>query len=435
MTHTPLIDRSSGQLAAMHRVMGMRWMMAFAMMVGCSVSVPPSPPGTDASDATSDASFDAASESSEDATTHNDATSASEGPDSVPTVSLDAFDGSDAPHDNDDAPDSEISDAESPDTLNPDSQAPDTANPDSQAPDTLNPDSQAPDTLSPDSQAPDALSSDTQASDTANPDATAGPPVGPAPTSFDHNLVDAGAISELLNLHQLAATTSVLIANRLFKLGDATCPGALQTTPQLVAADLAKPCTLTTSTAKLALSGRLAFAQPNLCKGSKLTTSTIVAQNFELVGHNNGAQVDIGLDLTYQSTPNLTAWTGRTRFTAVPSSWIPSTAKILTGADFTGWAVTTSGVAKTGRLFSGTYTLASKGTAKLTTEKPLITGATAQGCYKPTSGRLRFTGAVDAVVTFDGKGSCADPTWTRAGKAMGTVKLPFWSVFTLCGSG
>ncbi len=281
--------------------------------------------------------------------------------------------------------------------------------------------------------AADSSGADASAGDAAGADSAGSGLLGPPPAQLSHPLATAADVVELLNLHQLAATTSLHIASRLFKLGDATCPGAATVTQDWISADLAKPCTITTSAASLTLAGRLAFAQPNICKGSKQTLSTILAEGFTLSGTVAGKAVSIALELSYQATPQLTTWTGHARYTSVPSSWIPSTHGILEGTEVWGWAVAAAGDAASGRSLSGVLLRAGAGSAKVVTDKPLLSGAMAQGCFKPTSGQLRVVGAVDVMITFKGQGTCADPTWTRAGKPMGSLKIPFWSSLTLCG--
>jgi hypothetical protein len=122
-------------------------------------------------------------------------------------------------------------------------------------------------------------------------------------------------------------------------------------------------------------------------------------------------------------------------FGAAPNNWFLNVWTWLQGVDVQGWDVKWLGdYGVNGALWTGVLDVAGEGSVQFTTPQKVLTAETASGCYVPNKGQVVLHGAVDAVVTFDSKGVCAHPTWTRAGVEMGELKLDFWGSLTLCGA-
>ena len=160
---------------------------------------------------------------------------------------------------------------------------------------------------------------------------------------------------------------------------------------------------------------------------------------FKIVGTLVGAPIDLMFDLVYQNdtVAGVTerSWTGSAHFGAAPNNWFLNVWTWLQGVDVQGWDVKWLGdYGVNGALWTGVLDVAGEGSVQFTTPQKVLTAETASGCYVPNKGQVVLHGAVDAVVTFDSKGVCANPTWTRAGVEMGELKLDFWGSLTLCGA-
>ncbi len=270
-------------------------------------------------------------------------------------------------------------------------------------------------------------------------DSLAGDAAAGAPTTFTAPLASADQIRRLFNLHQLAANQSLFVADKLYGLGDASCPGVQTATVQSVKGLLEKTCAIVGSGKDIQLDGRMEFEVPNVCKGSTSKLYAIETKAFQVLGTLNGAPIDLAFDLVYQSDTvagvTTRSWTGSAHYGAAPNNWFLNVWTWLQGVDVHGWDVQwlgDSGV--NGALWTGVLDVAGEGSVQFTTPQKVLTAETASGCYVPNKGQVVLHGAVDAVVTFDSKGVCANPTWTRAGVEMGELKLDFWGSLTLCGA-
>ena len=113
----------------------------------------------------------------------------------------------------------------------------------------------------------DTVVTDTVVTDKVVTDASATDTAQGAPTTFTSQLANANQIRRLFKLHQLAANQSLFVADKLYSLGDATCPGLQTATIQSVKGVLEKTCSIVGSDKDISLDGRMEFEVPNVCKG------------------------------------------------------------------------------------------------------------------------------------------------------------------------
>ncbi len=262
--------------------------------------------------------------------------------------------------------------------------------------------------------------------------------VGPGPTlPTSHPLATTEDVARMFHLHQLGSSAVRQIVLRQHDVGDEACPGPQTWSGSTVSGALVGPCQLDAGTYSATLSGAWDASWTDVCKDATQPRGFLLdASAVTLVGAVGDEPVDLAFDLEMRVDQDTGesgyAWTGTASLKAVPSSWMPSIASLVTGAELTAVEITREGDDLGGTWLTGWQEVAGEGSVLFTTPVPLVWLDT-PSCFVPTAGQVRMQGAADVVVTFDAGAGCDDPTWTRDGVEMGPVDLKFWGWFTLCG--
>ncbi len=285
-----------------------------------------------------------------------------------------------------------------------------------------------------------AVDAGVDASPAADGDAGADVPAKPKPLgAWTQTLADAAAVKQVLNLHQVIATGVRQVVERQYENGDAKCPGLLAKTGTAYADSFFSACTIHKDAYDVELFGgwNLSYSDPCKSAPAHQLYQFQTATPTTLKGKDGASVVDLAIDLSLSvdsSAGGLAyAWQGKTVWKKLPTAWLPATAEIVTGHTVKGEAVARTGTTQAGTALTGWLDVDGAG-VQFETVQPLKWLAIPQ-CFVPTSGKLRLHGAATVDITFAPGPTCAPPTWTRDGVAMGSLEVTFWGWLVLCGAG
>lgn len=264
-------------------------------------------------------------------------------------------------------------------------------------------------------------------------------------TPRSHPLTTAADVVELFSLHELGASSARIVLSRVHESSDGVCPPALVRADRRYTGDAAGPCGGSRGAFTVTLGGSWHHDWTDPCvdtNGPKVYD--LATHAVSLQGNDGTEAVSLGFDGTAHMSSERGrseyGWDGTSRWTEVPSSWLPSTRTILLGRTVRGVSVTRAGTDAAGYTYDGwvgtTDPSRDGGTevgALFETLEPVRFDAIPT-CFQPTAGRILLHGAAEVEIRFASGASCATPTWTRDGVPMGPITLVYWGYVTLCGA-
>lgn len=270
-------------------------------------------------------------------------------------------------------------------------------------------------------------------------------------TPRTHPLLTADDVVALLDLHQFAGTTQHVVLTLTHRSGDDTCPGRPVRADGRFTADRPGPCSARRGAFLVDFGGAWRQSGSDICASADgPATYDLAASAVTVRGTDETQPVDLAFDgsVRLAGTSRRSgfecgeySWEGTTRWTSAPTTWLSGPTRVLQGRTVRGIGASRSGNGVDGYRYGGWIgTTTPDGGAELGAEletvEPIRYDATST-CRQPVAGRLVLHGAVDVDIRYVAGPSCAMPTWTRAGVAMGSIDLVQWRYyyFPTCAAG